>query len=65
MNAQTLRTLKAGDYFHLSIGGKPGATVYVRGHYDRASRKFSIYKFHDVNAETLVSALRPVFLADF
>ena len=54
MSTQTVRNLKPGDYFQLV--GKSGLqkAVYVRGDYDRASKRFSIYKFENINAERFI-----------
>lgn len=65
MSNQTIKTIKPGTWFYLSIGGKPGSTVYVRGPYDRHSKKYSIYKWHDVNDETFVNGTRGAFPIDF
>ena len=55
MNAVTLASIKPGDYFQLV--GKNGLqkAVYVRGDYDRASKRFCIYKFENINAERFVN----------
>ena len=54
MSTQTVRNLKPGDY--LQLVGKNGLqkAVYVRGDYDRASKRFSIYKFENINAERFI-----------
>lgn len=54
MSTQTISDLKPGDYFQLV--GKNGLqkAVYVRGDYDRSSKRFSIYKFENINAERFV-----------
>lgn len=52
--------LKKGDFFKL----QPNGRVYVRGEYDRSSRKYSYYDFDDVNREHFAPATRPV-IVDF
>lgn len=42
---QFIREIKRGDFFRLNKTG----TVYVRGEYDRSSKKYGCYKFDDVN----------------
>ena len=47
----TVADLKLGQFFKLT----PTAhAVYVRGKYDRAAKRFSVYKFHDVNFDRLL-----------
>ena len=41
-----LKTVKKGDYFRL-VGGK---SVYVKGDYDRSSKKYECCRFDDANA---------------
>lgn len=54
MNAQKISDLKPGDYFRLITKTGIANPVYVRGDYDRSSKRFSIYKFENVNAERFV-----------
>lgn len=46
-----LKTLKSGEYFRLK--NNEIAPLWVRGEYERSSRKYSTYKYDDVNHETL------------
>lgn len=41
----TIKDLKVGDYFKL----KPNGRVYVRDSYNRSTKKYEYYDFHDVN----------------
>lgn len=41
----TIKNLKVGDYFKL----KPNGRVYVRGTYNRSTKKYEYYDFDDVN----------------
>lgn len=54
MKPVTLSDLKPGDYFRLITKAGIANPVYVRGDYDRASKRFSIYKFENINAERFV-----------
>ena len=54
MSTQTIRNLKPGDYFRLVTKRGLQSPVYIKGDYDRASKRFSIYKFENINAERFV-----------
>lgn len=41
----TIKDLKVGDYFKFKANGR----VYVRGSYNRSTKKFEYYDFDDVN----------------
>lgn len=41
----TIKDLKIGDYFKLKANGR----VYVRGSYNRSTKKYEYYDFDDVN----------------
>ena len=50
----TIGELKKGDFFTLKPVGFPSdRLVYVRGDYDRSEKKYSCYKWEDVNHETM------------
>lgn len=50
MKAIKLKDLKRGDYFTYKLIEAPSCSrVYVRGDYDRSSRKYLVYKFDDIN----------------
>lgn len=44
----TIADLKRGEVFKRSLNAK---AIYVRGHYDRTSKKYSAYDTLDVNRE--------------
>ena len=47
-----IKDLKKGEYFKtINAKGVVSACVYVRGEYDRSSRRYSACKFEDFNAE--------------
>lgn len=54
MNAVTLTSVKPGEYFRLVTKTGVQAPIYIKGDYDRASKRFSIYKFENINAERFV-----------
>jgi hypothetical protein len=56
----TIRELKRGDYFKLKENGK----VYVRGDYDRGSKKYSYSDFFDMMNEHFAKGSKPV-IVDF
>lgn len=45
MTTTTIKDLKVGDYFKLTSNGR----VYVRGTYNRSTKKYEYYDFDDVN----------------
>lgn len=47
----TIREIKKGDYFKIvNSKGVVSYSVYVRGEYDRSTKKYLAYKFYDVCA---------------
>ena len=50
--------LKKGEYFTL-FNGSP---VWVRGEYDRSSKKYSCYRFDDVCHERFYNGSKLVFV---
>ena len=46
-----LKQLRKGDYFKLVRKGVVCSCVYVRGDYDKGTKRFSVYKFYDVMNE--------------
>lgn len=59
----TVKELKKGDYFTLKPIEEPKESqVYVRGEYDRSEKKYSCYKFSDVNAERFYKGDKEVFV---
>ena len=63
MYATTIRQLKKGDFFTLKpYGDEPDARrVYIRGEYDRSSRRYCCNKFDDYNAWSLKRGDRIVY----
>ena len=57
--ATTMRDLKPGEYFKRAPDAR---TVYVRGDYDRATKKFSATDFNDHCREIFIRADKPVFV---
>lgn len=57
-----VKDLKKGDYFTLKdIKNPTESQVYVRGEYIREEKKYSCYKFSDINAERLFVGEKLVF----
>lgn len=52
--------LKKGDFFKLSENG----CIYVRGDYDRSSKKYECYKFDDVNSFRYLKGSKDI-ISDF
>lgn len=52
--ATTVRAVPVGEYVRLK--DSPTAPVYVRGAYDAATKKFSLSKADDINAEVFRKA---------
>jgi hypothetical protein len=47
----TIRELKKGEFFTLKPIAEPKESqVYIRDEYDRTSKKYTAYKFNDINA---------------
>ena len=57
---KNIRDLKEGDYFRLRVDGK----VYVRGEYDRSTKRYFYYDFDDMCNEHFAKATRKV-ITDF
>ena len=61
-----LREVGLNDYFMLSDPNHAEQVderkVYVRGEYDRASKRFSVYKYADVNDERFMRGDRLVWV---
>ena len=62
MEQRPIRELKKGELFRLS--DRETAPVWIRGEYIRETKKYSIYKYDDVNHERLVSGGKRV-IVDF
>lgn len=53
MEKKIIRELKKGEFFRLT--DRENAPVWVRGEYIREVKKYSTYKYDDVNHESLRS----------
>ena len=53
-----VKSIKKGDLFRLI----PNGPIWVRGEYERSLKKFSCYKYDDVNKETFLKGDRMVYL---
>jgi hypothetical protein len=64
MQAIKLKDIKKGTFFTLKNYGEypPESRVYVRGDYERSEKKYSCYKFTNVNAESFFKSNRLVFV---
>lgn len=56
---KTISQLKQGDFFRLK--STDTAPVWIRGEYVRSERKYSCYKFDDVNHEKLIPGKLEVY----
>lgn len=62
MEQKPIRKLRKGELFRLS--DRETAPVWVRGEYIREAKKYSTYKYDDVNHERLLSGDKRV-IVDF
>ena len=60
MKKTELRNVKHGEFFRLA--NSDTAPVWVRGDYNRASKKFETYKYNDVNYWNEFRGSRIVFV---
>jgi hypothetical protein len=60
METKTIRNLKKGEFFRLS--DRATAPVWVRGEYVREVKKYSAYKYDDINHERLLPGDKEVFI---
>ena len=56
---EKIKNLKKGEYFKLK--DSETAPVYVRGEYERSTKKYSCYRFDDVSAERFFSGDKEVY----
>lgn len=59
-----LKDLKEGDFFSLkSLGGKEAKEnqIWIKGKYDKSTRKYSCSKFNDINHENEFKGDKVVF----
>lgn len=60
----TIKELKRGEFFTLKDYGEnsvPENSVWIRGEYERTSKKYSCYKFADMNHENFFKGDRIVY----
>lgn len=58
----TIKELKRGQYFTLKNTEHPKENqVYIRGDYDRTTKKYECFKFSDVNETRYYLASKEVF----
>lgn len=58
----TIRELKKGDYFtKKAIEYPTERQVWIRGDYDRSTKKYECYRFDDINTFTYVSGTKEVY----
>lgn len=70
MDIRRIKELELGDYFVISSKSidcnteevKSSSSVWVRGSYDRSSKKYSCYKYDDVNHENFFKGDKKVFV---
>lgn len=55
-----LKDVKPGEVLKLMKGSQ---AIYVRGHFDRSSKKYSLTRWADENAEGRVTVLRRRFMS--
>ena len=55
-----LKDVKKGDFFR--VKNTPNAPVWVRGEYERNEKKYSCYKYDDVNHEAFYKGDKLVFV---
>lgn len=60
MKRLSLKSLKLGEYFRLKDSDT--APVWVRGEYIRQEKKYSTYRFDDVNHEHLLPGTKKVYV---
>lgn len=57
-----LKTLKKGEYFTLKEIAEPKENqVYVRGDYDRSTKKYYCSRFDDISSGRLMKANKEVY----
>lgn len=57
-----IKELKQGDFFTLKPYDEPKESqVYIRGEYDKSTKKYSCVKFSDVNCERLLAGNKEVY----
>lgn len=62
MEKKAIKDLKRGDLFKREINGQPGAKVYIKGSYDRASGTYSAIAYDDINNEIFLKPNKAVYI---
>lgn len=60
MKKVKIKELKSGEYFRLQPNDN--APLWVRGEYDRSSKKYGCYYYDDVNHESFMRGERTVYV---
>lgn len=60
MRKTTIKQIKKGELFKLK--DTESAPIWVRGDYDRSSKKYSIYRYDDVCHERFAKGDKEVFV---
>lgn len=58
MEQVQLKDLRKGDFFRFS----PNGNLFVRGYYERSTKKYEYYAYDDVNHEGFAKGTRKVFV---
>lgn len=63
MKHTTIKELKKGDYFTLvPVEFAKERQVWIRGDYERSSKKYSVTKWEDINHESFMRGDRRVYV---
>ena len=63
MTTKTIKELKKGEWFTLKPIEEPTDNqVYVRGHYDRSSKRYCAHKFADICYERFFKPTQKVYV---
>lgn len=62
MEQVKLNQVKQGEWVRLVRKGVPAGTIWVRNHYDRATKSYSLTDINDINREIFRKASTVVFL---
>lgn len=60
MKQVTIKQVQKGDYFRFT----PNGNLFVRGYYERSSKKYEYYAYDDVNHEGFAKGSRKVFVEE-
>ena len=63
MDEKRIKDLKQGDLFCLKNYDNPtDEQIYIRGYYERFSKKYECYKYSDINAERFFDGNKIVYV---